>query len=397
MITTSYIFNRKKTAKAGVAAPIEIRITDRRKSSYISTGIKVLKDEWLEGSVVNRNDAMMLNRRLANMINIVGAEIDACILNQKPIDLDAIKSRLSIEVKADAEKVTDWIEKEVPKLHISNGTRAHYVTMVRRLREWGGITFWQDVTVGKIYQWNDWLHSIKKPMTANGKKAGKTEECISDGCVNNYHKCLRAILRRAERMGKIEKTPYDRLQGAFAKGDKESIEYLTDAEIKAFESLHPVPGSPMAYARDLFVWQMHTGMSYSDTQIFDFGICREVNGRYTLIQPRVKTGVEYVVMLDDTCMEILSRNSNALPKMNNSDYNTLLKALGMAAGIVKQLHSHLGRHTFATYMLSHKADITNVSKALGHKNIQQTMRYAKVLPESVFADFEKVFNTNQQK
>ena len=28
--------------------------------------------EWLEGSVVNRNDAMMLNRRLANMINIVG-------------------------------------------------------------------------------------------------------------------------------------------------------------------------------------------------------------------------------------------------------------------------------------------------------------------------------------
>ena len=47
-------------------------------------------------------------------------------------------------------------------------------------------------------------------------------------------------------------------------------------------------------------------------------------------------------------------------------------------------------------MLSHKADITNVSKALGHKNIQQTMRYAKVLPESVF-DFEKVFLSNQQK
>ena len=28
-------------------------------------------------------------------------------------------------------------------------------------------------------------------------------------------------------------------KGLSLKGDKESIEYLTDAEIKAFESLHP--------------------------------------------------------------------------------------------------------------------------------------------------------------
>jgi hypothetical protein len=27
---------------------------------------------------------------------------------------------------------------------------------------------------------------------------------------------------------------------------------------------------------------------------------------------------------------------------------------------------------------------------MGHKNIQQTLRYAKALPESVFAEFRKV-------
>ena len=63
----------------------------------------------------------------------------------------------------------------------------------------------------------------------------------------------------------------------------------------------------------------------------------------TLDTAESKTGVEYVVMLDDTCMEILSRNSNALPKMNNSDYNT-------AEGV-----RHGSRHSQAVALTSGQA------------------------------------------
>ena len=49
---------------------------------------------------------------------------------------------------------------------------------------------------------------------------------------------------------------------------------------------------------------------------------------------------------------------------------------------------HMARHTFATRMLSSGARIENVSKMLGHTNIKQTQRYAKVLASSVIADFE---------
>jgi site-specific recombinase XerD len=60
------------------------------------------------------------------------------------------------------------------------------------------------------------------------------------------------------------------------------------------------------------------------------------------------------------------------------------------ANIPTKMHTHLARHTFATWMLRNGAKIENVSRMLGHTNIRQTQRYAKVLAESVHEDFDKV-------
>jgi site-specific recombinase XerD len=50
----------------------------------------------------------------------------------------------------------------------------------------------------------------------------------------------------------------------------------------------------------------------------------------------------------------------------------------------------MGRHTFATWMLSNDAKIENVSRMLGHTNIVQTQRYAKVLAKDVYDDFDRI-------
>ena len=398
MITTSFVYNRKKTAKSNVPAAVEIRITENRKSYYIATGIKLLKDEWCEGSVVNRTDATMLNNRLSTMITVVGRELDACIINQQPIDVELVKRKLNQQVVNEGERIVEWFWSQIPLLKLKPGTRKRYGTLLNRLSEYSGLKTWGDVTVEGIYNFDAWLHARRKmPSGVCAGQGGNNGELISDAAVYNYHKCLKALLRRAVRMGKIEKTPYDSMQGEFSKGDNENTEYLTDDEMAAFESLKPVRGSEMAKAHDLFMWQLHTGMSYGDTQAFDFSQCRQVNGRWTLIAQRVKTGVGYVVMLDDVCEAILTRYDNRLPVLSNQQYNHCLKALGMAAGISTPLHSHLARHSFATLMLRRDVPIQNVSRMLGHRRVSQTERYAKVLPDSVFADFEKVFNTNQQK
>jgi site-specific recombinase XerD len=41
-------------------------------------------------------------------------------------------------------------------------------------------------------------------------------------------------------------------------------------------------------------------------------------------------------------------------------------------------------------MLSHDVKVQNVMRMLGHKKIEQTMRYAKVIAKDVQKDFDRI-------
>jgi site-specific recombinase XerD len=55
-----------------------------------------------------------------------------------------------------------------------------------------------------------------------------------------------------------------------------------------------------------------------------------------------------------------------------------LKKWAVKAGIRKNISWHTARRTFATMALQYGADIYTVSKLLGHSDISQTTKYAKV-------------------
>jgi site-specific recombinase XerD len=58
-------------------------------------------------------------------------------------------------------------------------------------------------------------------------------------------------------------------------------------------------------------------------------------------------------------------------------------------GISKNLTTHTARHTFATTItLSNGVPIESVSKMLGHKKIQTTQHYARVLDIKVSEDMQ---------
>ena len=217
-------------------------------------------------------------------------------------------------------------------------------------------------------------------------------EKLSDAGIYNYHKCLKALLNRADSFGKIDRNPYERLKGQFKRGERENVEYLTEDEMRAFEQLSLPTGSALEVARDLFVFQMYTGLPYSDAQAFNIGDYKWDGVAWNHIGERIKTGVPYVSRLLSPAVAILEKYGWEIPKMNNADYNHHLKALGQMAGIKTRLHTHLARHTFATFMLRNGAKIENVSRMLGHTNIVQTQRYAKVLAKSVHDDFETIEN-----
>jgi hypothetical protein len=257
------------------------------------------------------------------------------------------------------------------------------------------------------------------------------------------------MLNRAKDCGIIDISPYDRLKGKFKKGEDDNMEYLTEEQMRMIVAVHPARGTQLEAARDLFVFQMFTGMAFADAQEFDITQYREVAcsgsrdtiagqltkegvsagsrdciagqltkesdsegsrdtiaGQWTkegdkssesgkkqwiYVGERKKTGVAYVSVLLPPVVDVLERHGWKVPKMSNQKYNYTLKTLGAAIGIPR-LHSHLARHTFATYMLSRGTKVQNVMRMMGHRRIEQTLKYAKILTKDVQEEYERVAN-----
>ena len=390
--TTAIVLDRKGRAKEGKEAMLDIRITSNRRHVYMSTGIRVRKSEWVAGHIVNRLDASILNDRLIAIYKKVGIEVDTAIEQGRPINIREIRNRVWSEVDVQSGKpvLLDWIHQQIPLLDIDEGTRKHYYPLENRLEEWGQMQTWEDVTTEKIYEFDAWLHGLRKPISDAARRSGVVPEKLSNAGVYNYHKTLKALLNRARRMGKITANPYELLRGQFKRGDKENTEYLTEEEMAKIRELPLDRGSVLDISRDLFVFQMFTGLSYSDAEAFDFKRYKKVGGTWRYVGKRIKTGVPYVSELLPPAVEVLQKYGGTVPQVGNADYNHRLKEIQRLTGTATRLHSHLARHTFATWMLANGAKIENVARMLGHENIVTTQRYAKVLATSVHEDYGKV-------
>lgn len=385
MITTAIVFDHRGRTKRGAEGPLEVRLTIDRKPYYINTGVRVRAREWEFDKVVKRPDSSALNERLGILLDQIMKDVNYAIKNKQPIDV--VQIRKNAWSTSNNETVIDWLSDEIKRLDIKDGTRKHYNSLVNRLKEFGEIKDWSDLTVEKIYKLDAWLRDL--PGVASDKMSG--------GGVYNYHKCLRMLIGRAERSGIITVNPYHRLRGEFSKGDRENTEYLTEEEMAKIVSLAPAKGTLMERARDLFVFQMYTGLSYSDAQAFDISAYKKIDGKWRIVGSRIKTGQPFVNQLLPPVVEVLEKYGMKVPTIENHVYNRGLRTIGTAAGIPYRMHSHLARHTFATFMLRNGVKIENLAKMLGHANIKTTQRYAKVLAESVHEEFDMIEEKLNQK
>lgn len=423
MITLSIVYDHRGRTERGAEGPVEVRVTINRKPYYINTGVRVCKARFVGGIIkdtATTSDADILNERLRTIVTLVEQEVNKCLDERREIDVADIRRRVwgmgAAHGVGDDSTLIDWIRERVKTLNVSKGTRMKYLTLCNKMVEYGKIIRWQDLTVEAIYDFDAWLHQQDVHLSENQLRAGMEPRKMGDTGVSAYHKSLRAMLNRALRMGKIQANPYDRLRGEFKHSKREVTEYLTEEQMQRLLAIKPVPGSQVDMARDLFIFQMFTGLAYIDTQRFDASQYRRIvtptdgtatdgtdakasgtgaaagtgpTEKWVYIGERIKTGVPYVSMLLPPVVEVLKKYGWHVPRMNNQKYNQLLKAIGMVIGI-ERLHSHMARHTFGTWMLSKGAKIENVSRMMGHTNITQTQRYAKVLAKDVYDDYERI-------
>ena len=393
MIKTAIIYNHRGRFGKDGAGPIEVRVTVNRRAYYINTGVCVRPREWKFDKIINRQDCDVLNDRVAIILKRVDDLVNEYLESDKELDIADIRRRaMSTDSRRklkDREDMAQWMASQIPLLDVAHGTRKHYAVSVAALVASGTMRRWSDLTIENVHRFDAYLHTIKKHQTDAEVKERKPVEYIIQATVRNYHKDIKALLARALKFGLITANPYDRMKGEIKRGDKETVEFLTDAERDRIEEL-AINDSMLATVRDVFVFQCYTGMAYSDAMAFSLDKCQQDGGRLTYSAPRVKTGVWFYIRVLPKALEIAHKYGGRLPRVADQTCNANLKTIANVTGITKKLTTHVGRHTFATWMLRNGVPIEHVSKMLGHRKITQTQRYAKLMAMDVYGMFDKV-------
>lgn len=386
--TVRYVYARRGLNKDGKGA-IDMVICHDRYRKFISTGITCYQHQWKgdtkKGMYLSGTGAdMELNQILLTMyqkaFKIVAQQVES-----GHVDISAIPTLL----KSQSVDMTflEYIMKRMEKKNVAEYTHKSHVSFYNKLSEFGKIKFFSDVTEKSIRDFDEWLHSYK--WTEKDRYNKDVVKTYSQATIGSFHKNLKAFINDAIVDGYIKDNPYSTKRIKIDKGGTRIDKFLTKQEIEQLEKAK-MPTPSLSEARDLFLIQVFTGLSYADLMVYDFTQCKDTADYAIFSGFRQKTGVLFTFVLTPKAKTILKKYGYKLPKLPNQKYNVKLKIVADAAGIDKSISTHDGRRSCGFMLLNAGVPISVVSRVLGHSSIRQTeMAYARVLDDTIAEEIKK--------
>ena len=119
-------------------------------------------------------------------------------------------------------------------------------------------------------------------------------------------------------------------------------------------------------------------------------------GKKERIVPIGDVAIKYLTIYVDRYRDVILKDkisdylfiSNSLKNISRQGFFKILKKECQRCGIEKNVSPHVLRHSFATHMLAHGADLRVIQELLGHEDISTTQIYAHLVNEKLKKDYE---------
>ena len=366
----SVVFDRKKRVPEKGVGNVELLIYFSRTQKKYLVIKQCTESEW---------KMYQNSKSLANEISVYNSIIAAMQYDGDEMTISNFNARLGID-NSSKEQVSksklissptsflDFFLREMNLEHISAGTRRRKDVVYRSLQEWGMMNRFPQVNESSVRAFDTWLHK-------SGERTAVT--------IHNYHKTLKIYTRAAYEQGFIKSNPYESSSCRFERGRSKERNPLTEEELLRVRNLNGL-GPKLDRARDIFVFCAYTGLSYVDSQSFDFfSMAEKHDDMYFIDGKRCKTGSCFFTPILPPALDVLMKYKFQLPQISNQKLNDYLHLIERLAGLRKPMTTHIARHSFATLVLSYDIPIENLARMLGHTNIKTTQIYAKILKTTI--------------
>lgn len=235
--------------------------------------------------------------------------------------------------------------------------------------------------------------NIQKYLTTLSNRVAKT--------VSHYITVINSFYQFLINEGIITNNPCSNIKSP--KIPKKLPTYLTEEEVDKLLNINLI--TPYDYRNKAMLELLYaTGLRI--TELVNLKIT-DIDANNALIRVFGKGKKERIVPVSDIALKYLKiyvtqyRNiilkdkvsdylfiSNSLTNISRQGFFKILKKECKRVGITKNVSPHVLRHSFATHLLKHGADLRIIQELLGHEDISTTQIYAHLVNEKLKEDYE---------
>jgi len=381
---TLKFYVNKYTEKNGKCT-IYGRIRFRQKKNEFATHLTIKPSEWNEEFMQPVNNPFM-KRELSKIENDIQNTVNRLEYEQIHIDSKSIKDYYTGKDKIDM-GILEYFDRVIKqKSKISSTTHNKYSVLRDDVGKFIKTEYkTKDLDMNRL----DYKFLVSFDYYLKSINSKQFNRPLQPATINKKHEYFRTVLRQAYNEDLIRKTPYN-----FFKIRKPYCppKSLTMSELNKIINLDLSENEILDRIRDVFLFTVFAGFRYGDAQRLTMDNIIVTDGKYETIylNSQQKNSIPVSIPVLPKVDEIIRKYeysserlilNRILPKFTNAYFNRRIKEIAKLCKIEMNLHHHVGRHTFASTILTENGvSIYEVQKWMGHSSINSTKVYSHVTP-----------------